>query len=150
MLMDMAHLSVRIDFEPSGSAFGPGMAQLLERLSEHGTLRRAAASMGMSYRKAWLLIQEMQAAFHGAVVTAVVGGAGGGGMRLTELGTSLLKTYRRIEAGVTQASQPELQGLAAMVQADAAPRRAPRKKAPLNANIKNSPPAKNRRRSKSP
>jgi molybdate transport system regulatory protein len=150
MLMDMAHLSVRIDFEPSGSAFGPGMAQLLERLSEHGTLRRAAASMGMSYRKAWLLIQEMQAAFHGAVVTAAVGGAGGGGMRLTELGTSLLKTYRRIEAGVMQASQPELQGLAAMVQADAAPRRAPRKKAPLNANIKNSPPAKNRRRSKSP
>jgi molybdate transport system regulatory protein len=146
MLVHMARLSVRIDFEPSSSAFGPGMAQLLEQLSEHGTLRRAAAAMGMSYRKAWLLVQEMQAAFHGAVVTAAVGGAGGGGMRLTELGVSLLKTYRRIEASVTQASLPELQGLAALVQADAAPRRAPRKKAPLNTNSKNSPAAKKRKR----
>ena len=146
MLVRMARLSVRIDFEPSSSAFGPGMAQLLEQLCEHGTLRRAAAAMGMSYRKAWLLVQEMQAAFQGAVVTAAVGGAGGGGMRLTELGTNLLKTYRRIEAGVTQASLPELQGLAALVQADAAPRRGPRKKASLNANSKNSPAAKKRKR----
>jgi molybdate transport system regulatory protein len=142
----MARLSVRIDFEPSSSAFGPGMAQLLEQLSQYGTLRRAAASMGMSYRKAWLLVQEMQAAFHGDVVTAAVGGAGGGGMQLTELGASLLKTYRRIEADVTEASLPEVQGLAALVQADAAPRRGPRKKTSLHAGLKNSLPAKKHRR----
>ncbi len=62
---------------------------------------RAAASIGMSYRKAWLLVEEMQAAFNRAVVTAETGGIGGGGMRLTELGTTLLNTYRRIEAGDT-------------------------------------------------
>lgn len=122
------------------------MAQLLEQLSQYGTLRRAAAAMGMSYRKAWLLVQEMQAAFHGAVVTAAVGGAGGGGMQLTELGASLLKTYRRIEADVTEASLPELQGLAALVQADAAPRRGPRKKASLHASSRSSLPAKKRKR----
>ena len=97
MLMDMVHLFVRIDFEPPSCAFGPGMAQLLERLSEYGTLRRAAASIGMSYRKAWLLVEEMQATFNRAVVTAETGGTGGGGMRLTELGVTLLNTYRRMK-----------------------------------------------------
>ena len=63
----MPHLSIRIDFEPSGSALGPGMAQLLERVAETGSIRRAAASMDMSYRKAWLLIQELQKTFDGAV-----------------------------------------------------------------------------------
>ena len=53
--------------------------------------------MGMSYRKAWLLVQEMQDTFNGAVVTTEIGGSDGGGTKLTELGTNLLKTYRRIE-----------------------------------------------------
>jgi molybdate transport system regulatory protein len=50
----MARLSIRIDFEPSGSMFGPGMAELLERIGKLGSIRKAAASMKMSYRKAWL------------------------------------------------------------------------------------------------
>src|ERR1035437_8048329 len=104
MLIYMMRLFVRIDFEASGSAFGPGKAMLLERISEYGTLRRAATSIGMSYRTAWLLVQEIQATFNFAVVTAEVGGTGGGGMKLTELGTNLLNSYRRIEAGATQAS----------------------------------------------
>ena len=146
----MTGLSVRVDFEPSGSAFGPGMAQLLERISEYGTLRRAAASMGMSYRKAWLLVHEMQQTFNGAVVTAEVGGAAGGGTRLTELGDMLLKTYRQIEARVMRASQFELQALAAMVQANAAPRRAARRKAFAPANAKSRAPAAKRRRLRPP
>ena len=120
--MHMVRLFVRIDFEPIGCAFGPGKAQLLERLSEHGSLRRAAASMGMSYRKAWLLMEEIQTMFDRAAVTAEHGGIGGGGTQLTELGATLLKTYRRIEAGVNEASQIDLQDLAAMVQVNAAPR----------------------------
>ena len=75
----MTHLSIRIDFEPTGSALGPGMAQLLQQISELGSIRRAAASMGMSYRKAWLLIQEMQKTFDGSIVTAEAGGVSGGG-----------------------------------------------------------------------
>ena len=124
----MARLSIRIDFEPSGSALGPGMAQLLERIAEHGSIRRAAAAMGMSYRKAWLLIQELQKSFDGPVVTAEVGGVTGGGTELTELGTGLLKLYRRVESRAADATKADLDQLSAMVRTTAAPRRAGRRK----------------------
>jgi len=125
----MPHLSIRIDFEPSGSALGPGMAQLLERVAETGSIRRAAASMDMSYRKAWLLIQELQKTFDGAVVTAEAGGVSGGGTQLTELGNGLLKIYRRVESRAADAVRADLEALSAMVRANAAPRRTGRHKA---------------------
>ena len=124
----MPHLSIRVDFEPSGSALGPGMAQLLERVAAQGSIRSAAASMGMSYRKAWLLIQEMQDTFNGTVVTTEIGGSDGGGTKLTELGTNLLKTYRRIEARAARAAEADMETLAALVKANAAPRRSGRRK----------------------
>jgi molybdate transport system regulatory protein len=124
----MTRLSIRIDFEPSGSALGPGMAQLLERVAELGSIRRAAASMGMSYRKAWLLIQEVQKTFDGAVVKAEAGGVSGGGTVLTELGNSLLMIYRRVESRAAAAAEGELKLLSQMVRANAAPRRAGRRK----------------------
>jgi molybdate transport system regulatory protein len=124
----MPHLSIRIDFEPSGSALGPGMAQLLERVNELGSIRRAAASMDMSYRKAWLLIQEIQKTFDGPVVTAEAGGLSGGGTHLTELGTGLVKLYRRVETRATDATRADLDSLSALVRANAAPRRAGRRK----------------------
>jgi molybdate transport system regulatory protein len=124
----MPHLSIRIDFEPSGSALGPGMAQLLERVAELGSIRRAAASMDMSYRKAWLLIQEIQKTFDGPIVTAEAGGLSGGGTRLTELGAGLLKLYRRVESRATDATRSDLDSLSALVRANAAPRRAGRRK----------------------
>jgi len=125
----MPHLSIRIDFEPSGSALGPGMAQLLERVGETGSIRRAAASMDMSYRKAWLLIQELQKTFDGAVVTAEAGGVSGGGTQLTELGNGLLKIYRRVESRAADAAKADLETLSAMVRVNAAPRRTGRRKA---------------------
>ena len=124
----MTRLSLRIDFEPSGSALGPGMVQLLERVAEQGSIRSAAASMGMSYRKAWLLVQEMQDTFNGAVVTTEIGGSDGGGTKLTELGTQLLRTYRRIENRTARAAEADLEALAALVKANAAPRRSARRK----------------------
>src|SRR5690349_7976055 len=124
----MPHLSIRIDFEPSGSALGPGMVDLLERVAEQGSIRSAAASMGMSYRKAWLLIQEMQDTFNGAIVTTEIGGSDGGGTKLTELGTQLLKTYRRIENRTARAAEADLEALSALVKANAAPRRSARRK----------------------
>ena len=124
----MPHLSIRIDFEPSGSALGPGMAQLLERVNETGSIRRAAASMDMSYRKAWLLIQELQKTFDGAVVTAEAGGVSGGGTQLTELGNGLLKIYRRVESRAADAAKADLETLSAMVRANAVPRRTGRRK----------------------
>jgi molybdate transport system regulatory protein len=124
----MPQLSIRIDFQPSGSALGPGMAELLERVADQGSIRSAAAAMGMSYRKAWLLIQEMQDTFNGAVVTTEIGGSDGGGTKLTELGTGLLKAYRRIENRATRAAEAELEALAGLVKASAKPRRSSRRR----------------------
>jgi len=104
------------------------MMQLLEHIAEHGSIRRAAAAMGMSYRKAWLLIQKMQKSFEGAVVTAEVGGAAGGGTQLTELGVTLLKLYRRVESRAADAAKTELESLSAMVRPNAVPRRSGRRK----------------------
>ena len=104
------------------------MAQLLERVAELGSIRRAAASMDMSYRKAWLLIQELQKTFDGPVVTAEAGGLSGGGTHLTELGASLLKLYRRVESRAADAVRGDLDTLSGMVRVNAAPRRAGRRK----------------------
>jgi molybdate transport system regulatory protein len=123
----MPHLSIRVDFEPTGSALGPGMAELLERVVAQGSIRSAAASMGLSYRKAWLLVQEMQDTFNGAVVTTEIGGSDGGGTKLTELGTNLLKTYRRIENRAQRAAEADLVALAALVKANAPRRRSGRR-----------------------
>ena len=119
----MAKLSIRIDFEPSGSALGPGMAALLEAIGEKGSIRKAAAGMEMSYRKAWLLIQGLQQTFGGPVVITETGGASGGGAKLTELGIKLVKTYRAIEARAVRAVADDMQALAVLVQKDAAPRK---------------------------
>lgn len=123
MLGHMAKLSIRIDFEPSGSALGPGMAALLEAIGEKGSIRKAAAGMQMSYRKAWLLIQGLQQTFGGPVVITETGGASGGGAKLTELGTKLVKTYRTIESRAVRAVADDMQALAVLVQKDAAPRK---------------------------
>jgi molybdate transport system regulatory protein len=119
----MTRLSIRIDFEPSGSAFGPGMARLLELVAEKGSIRAAATAMDMSYRKAWLLIQEVQKTFDGAVVTATAGGASGGGARLTELGTALVRLYRKVETRAARAARPDLNALSRMVRSNAPRRR---------------------------
>ena len=118
----MARLSIRIDFEPSGSALGPGMAELLAHINQLGSISKAAVAMEMSYRKAWLLVQDLQHTFGGAVVTTEIGGAAGGGARLTKLGEQLLDAYRGIEKSAADATRDQVQALAAMVQKDAGPR----------------------------
>jgi molybdate transport system regulatory protein len=118
----MARLSIRIDFEPSGSALGPGMAELLDRISRFGSIRKAAMSMEMSYRKAWLLVQDMQHTFGAPVVATETGGSAGGGAKLTALGTKLLATYRAIEKSAADAVEGEMKSLSSLVQTDAAPR----------------------------
>ncbi len=123
----MARLSIRIDFEPSGSVFGPGMAELLERIGKLGSIRKAAASMEMSYRKAWLLVQGLQQTFGAPVVITATGGTAGGGAQLTELGTKLIKTYRSIEARAADAAADDMKMLAAMVP-KAAPSRTKRRR----------------------
>src|SRR5215472_17262887 len=92
----MVRLTIRIDLSEA-AAIGPGKAKLLEKISERGSIRAAATAMGMSYRRAWLLVQELQKIMGAPVVTAATGGKKGGGASLTKLGADVLKHYRAIE-----------------------------------------------------
>lgn len=77
--------------------FGPGPADLLERVGEMGSLRAAAIDMGMAYTKATRIVREAEAALGFALTERTVGGTGGGGSRLTPQARSLLQRYRAFE-----------------------------------------------------
>lgn len=91
----------RVDLAPRCS-LGPGKIALLEAIAEKGSLTQAAASLGMSYRYAWLLLEDLRKSFSDEVTRATVGGRRGGGVELTEFGRALVRRYhlasRRIEA----------------------------------------------------
>jgi molybdate transport system regulatory protein len=95
---DMARLRVSIVFD-SGSRIGPGKGKLLESIRDTGSISAAAREMGMSYKRAWLLLDSINQAFTEPVVTAAPGGAGGGGARLTPFGAEVLERYNRILDG---------------------------------------------------
>src|SRR2546429_9767902 len=81
----MTRVRVSIVFE-SGARIGPGKAKLLESIRDTGSISAAARDMGMSYKRAWLLIDSINQAFETPVVTAAIGGLHGGGAQLTEFG----------------------------------------------------------------
>jgi molybdate transport system regulatory protein len=88
----------------SGVALGPGKADLLEAIAETASLTAAAKRFGMSYKRGWSLVREMNAAFAEPLVETEKGGAGGGGgARLTPRGRYVLKRYRRMEADAAKA-----------------------------------------------
>ena len=82
-----------------GVALGPGKADLLEAIRETRSLTAAASRFGMSYKRCWSLVQELNAAFRTPLVETEKGGTGGGGgARLTELGAHVLGRYRQMES----------------------------------------------------
>lgn len=78
-------------------ALGPGKADLLQGIRETGSIAAAGRRMGMSYKRAWLLIDTMNACFTKPLVEAAKGGKAGGGARLTPLGEDVLARYRRMQ-----------------------------------------------------
>ena len=75
--------------------FGPGIAQLLERVKEHHSLRAAAQSMDMAYSKAWTIVRRCEAALGFQLLVYTTGGKNGGGATLTQEGQDLLDAYNR-------------------------------------------------------
>lgn len=109
----MARLTIRIDLDER-AAFGPGKAQLLDLLAQKGSIRSAAAAMDMSYRRAWLLIRDIETKMGGPVIESATGGAHGGGAKLTRFGQTLLSRYRSIETRAAKAAAGELRALLRM------------------------------------
>lgn len=100
-------LMIRVAFGKKG-ALGPGKVRLLEMIGEHGSVSAAARAMGMSYRRAWLLVQSLKEALREPVVATQHGGNKGGGAGLTPFGRDLVKRYRAIERAARKAVDKEL------------------------------------------
>jgi molybdate transport system regulatory protein len=97
--MAKPHAHIRLDFSGTCS-IGPGKIRLLEGIERSGSLSAAARALGMSYRRAWLLLHATNEGFQDPVVELSVGGKDGGGTRLTEFGKQLIADYRAFEAAV--------------------------------------------------
>lgn len=95
-LLDEARLRLRVVLG-AGHRLGPGKIDLLEAIASTGSITAAGKRLGMSYRRAWLLIDEANRMFEKPLVVASAGGPGGGGARLTELGEDLVRAFRRLE-----------------------------------------------------
>ena len=92
-------------------AVGPGKIDLLEAIDTAGSITAAARSLGMSYRRAWLLVDTMNRCFRTPVVEAEAGGKHGGGARLTRLGRDVIDRYRRIERNAARAAAADIRAL---------------------------------------
>jgi len=97
----------RLDFHDQCSV-GIGKISLLEAIARTGSLSQAARDIGMSYRRAWLLIDSMNADFDTRVISATVGGSGGGGTQLTSFGRVLVQAYRNLEARIAPLAQEHM------------------------------------------
>ena len=90
------------------AAMGPGKAELVERIDATGSISAAARAMGMSYRRAWQLVEALNADFREAVVATAIGGRRGGGARVTPFGRTVVASYRAMETKASAAIAAEL------------------------------------------
>lgn len=108
-------LSLRLVFGED-AMLGPGKAELLERIRDTGSISAAGRAMKMSYKRAWMLVEEMNAAFRDALVDSTRGGPNGGGARLTAAGQAVLTQYRSLEATVVQTGAVQISTLRGMLR----------------------------------
>jgi molybdate transport system regulatory protein len=92
-------------------AIGPGKTDLLEAIGATGSISAAARSMGMSYKRAWQLVDELNASFALPLVSTSKGGERGGGAELTDTGRAVLEAYRAIEKKAQRLLAPEIRRL---------------------------------------
>ena len=105
-------IRVRVDFYDRCSV-GTGKIRLLEAVERTGSLSQAAREIAMSYRRAWLLIDSMNTEFDTPVISATVGGSGGGGAKLTSFGREMISAYRALESRLAALAAEHLGGIAA-------------------------------------
>lgn len=113
----VTRLTLRIDL-PNGARLGPGKVALLAGIAEHGSIRAAGAAMGMSYRRAWLLADEINRMFKEPSIFTRHGGKSGGGAGLTPFGEALLSRCRQMEAETRRVLGEDIHWLESMIDAD--------------------------------
>lgn len=102
-------------------AVGPGKADLLEAIGRTGSISAAGREMGMSYRRAWLLVEALNDSFVEPLVISKRGGPAGGGAELTPFGEDVLRRYREMEATAAKSVASQLQSFRRLMS-----KRAPR------------------------
>src|SRR5213078_1841326 len=90
------------------AAIGPGKAELIERIGRTGSISAAARAMGMSYRRAWQLVEALNRTYREVVVTTAIGGARGGGARVTPFGKRVVREFRAMERKASVAIAADL------------------------------------------
>jgi molybdate transport system regulatory protein len=108
----------RIDFTEH-SSIGPGKIGLLEAIREAGSLSEGARQLGMSYRRAWLLIESLKCSFREPVTVASTGGKSGGGMSVTQFGEALIRNYRELERDFATLAEKRLNPITTAVSRQA-------------------------------
>ncbi|MCC6946829.1 MAG: winged helix-turn-helix domain-containing protein [Bradyrhizobiaceae bacterium] len=108
--MQQPRLSIRLDLT-SGERIGPGKIALLEAIRSTGSISAAARRMGMSYRRAWLLVEEINDSLQEPAVAAATGGRHGGGAVLTPVGERVVELYRSIEANADSSARADFQAM---------------------------------------
>jgi len=114
----MTRLILRIDFGPAGQ-IGPGKIRLPEEIGRTGSISAAGRALGMSYRRAWTLVDGVNRTFRRPAVSTQLGGTGGGGAGLTDWGRELVALYRAAEAQAAAGAAGSLAMLARELSADA-------------------------------
>ena len=104
-------------------AIGPGKAKLLSLIDKTGSIAAAAREMGMSYRRAWTLVETMNSSFREPVVEAATGGRGGGGAQVTNFGREALARYQEMEEKVLQSVAIEMEAYVEFLNQDPEPQK---------------------------
>lgn len=117
--MDRDHPRIKLRLEyDTPLVLGPGKAQLLRLIGQHGSISAAGRQMGMSYKRAWSLVEEMNAAFATPLVDSSRGGPGGGGARVTAAGQAVLRHYESLERLLTDQGAADLAAIGALMKRD--------------------------------
>ncbi|MFC6622097.1 winged helix-turn-helix domain-containing protein [Novosphingobium panipatense] len=114
-MTDARRLKIKIQIHSGEEiAMGPGKADLLDAIREHGSISAAGRAMGMSYRRAWLLVDTMNRCWDTPLVQTAPGRSAMSGAHLTAQGESVLAHYRALQAGVARSARgPHYDALAA-------------------------------------
>jgi len=110
----MATLRLRLLFDDA--MLGPGKAELLGHIRDTGSIAAAGRQMDMSYKRAWMLVEEMNTAYREPLVISTRGGPGGGGAQLTEIGATVLGLYHDIVATAQAAAATDIAALEALLR----------------------------------
>jgi len=114
-LLNVESYRVELDLT-SGDRIGPGKIALLEAIQDTGSISAAARKVGMSYRRAWLLVEQINAALQRPAVTSAAGGRQGGGAVVTPVGNRIIGIYRSIETTAQKSATGEFRAVEKIVR----------------------------------